>query len=116
MANAKSGEAASLPRDPLNVRMRQLPWGQLTDLTPVPVAMAQARAKIEAMLLEAGYVRGQPDRQMTVEQAKRIGAAEVYFRSEARLPCGNSFIVFVTFDDQNRLIRAEGITHEAGCL
>ncbi|ESQ75116.1 hypothetical protein ABAC402_10635 [Asticcacaulis sp. AC402] len=79
-----------------------------TTLTDAPLARGMPRQAIEQKLTHAGYRR---------EDRIVLGfpGAEAWSLLVVGA-CNEDLNVFVAFDTSDRLVQAEGISHEAGCL
>ena len=92
------------------------PWGKRVDLLPEPFDDLQNRVHVERKLKRAGFKRIADSKVWARYNYEIENGREIYSRDASRIPCKIKLYVFVEYNQNDRLVFAEGAQHEHGCL
>jgi hypothetical protein len=89
-------------------------WDDRVSLSPKLFSIGVSIDKVESHLNSAGFTRS--DKVISRGQTMIMPRETSYVRTLNGLICNKEFIVFVAYDDSQRLLGAQGVVSERGCL
>lgn len=92
------------------------PWGAMVNLIPDDFNVGESLETVASKLKFSGY-KNIPVENAWQRYKDKVGKNKfMYVRDANMLVCNISLYVFVEFDDNGKLISAQGTQHEHGCL
>lgn len=98
------------------IKLNGSKWGDKVDLSPRPVKIGDHRAKVLVLLRKSGFSRTPDETVWKRYEGEILDGNELYEREAESLICQARLYVFLKFDDEGRLVSAQGAKHEHGCL
>jgi len=91
-------------------------WGTRVPMVPKPFPLQSSQVEIEHQLGNSGFVHLDSDKALAAFPDEVSKGHEVYFREANTLVCNVYLYVILSFEQNNKLLHAEGTSEEQGCL